>query len=680
MWSNIIHKKKNVRSIAQSNENISLSLILKVAIIILILSFLPLLAGAEYSATTKKCIACHNDTVYPLDSDGDGVAAPYTRPHNDNGSICEACHGADPHKVKFIQPDGTLGGKSTAASCPACHQTGVQNFSTAFMIPVTLKHSSDPLNGSVWGSYWINSNPKEACIYCHNNTLHNILPLGRILEWTPGYIINSPIGSDFSCSNCHYSESIHYDAMAASFTAENRPIPPEITNGTSWNGISENYFNHILQDYTDLGCVPCHGNALSPGATMSEFMHNVNVADMNNCLGCHRAGSSIPDIDDADLGAHINLNLTGGSGSLTSEDCRACHYNNPHTGTNPTNTYYCIDCHNKTQQLGNSSIRSTKKFDDKLHGKVTCINCHIADGTYHQGNPRGSIANSTYVNRNVSSNPYVECGDCHLAANLDDAPFYAPGGGSHVRDCGNSGGCHSGNTIVAAVHSTTPYDNSNKKPQISDPKLNSSTVTQGTDVNISVTVNVTLISSQALVDGAQYQINNSDNTQIIQPWTPMIASDGNFNSISEGAFARINTTNLPAGTYNIFARGMGGGWAQNRLQRYYPMNGDVSSVKSVPLTVQLQGGFITGRITSGVSALEGALVTTTGASDITGPDGTYSLSVPPGTYTVTASKAPEYDVQQTSNVDVTAGGTTSNIDMTLSPLPTGTISGTVTNV
>ncbi len=683
MRANIISKKKNARGIAQSNENSSLSLILKVAIVILILSFLPLLAGAEYSPTTKKCIACHNDTGYPLDSDGDGVAAPYIRPHNDNGSICEGCHGPDPHRVKFIQPNGTYGGKSTAASCPACHQTAIpnNNFTTAFRIPETLRHSSDLLNGSVWGQYWDNLNPKEACIYCHNNTLHNILPLGRILEWSPGYIINGQIGSNFSCSNCHYKASADYNAMITSFEAAGRPIPPEITNGTNWNGIAGVYFNHDLLDYTDLGCVPCHGNTLSPDATMSEFMHNVSVADMNNCLGCHRAGSSIPDVDTADLGAHINLNLTGGSGSLTSEDCRACHYNNPHTGTNPTNTYYCNDCHNQTAG-GNSSIRATKKFENKRHGEATCNNCHIADGIYHQGNPRGSVNNSSYIARYISTNKNnTDCADCHLRANLDDAPFNAPSGGNHIISYGNgncTGGCHTGGgTSVLAAHSIDPLDG--EKPAITGPTLDHSSVTQGTDVTVTATASFGS-ADYAVVDGAQYRVMNSDNTQIIQPWTPMVASDGNFNSTSEVVRGIINTSSL-SGTYNIKVRGMAGGPSQNPLERYYPMNGDISPVQSVLLTVQLQGGFITGTIRSGESALVGALVTTTGASDITGPDGTYSLSVPPGpSYTVIASKVPLYNVSTTPGIVVNAGGTTPNVNMTLGLLPTGTINGTVTKV
>jgi len=96
------------------------------------------------------------------------------------------------------------------------------------------------------------------------------------------------------------------------------------------------------------------------------------------------------------------------------------------------------------------------------------------------------------------------------------------------------------------------------------------------------------------------------------------------------------------------------------------------------LIVQPLGGFINGTITSGGSALEGALVSTTGASDVTGPDGTYSLSVPPDTYTVTASLEPTHDSSTTSNVVVTALNT-SYANMTLVLKPTGTISGTITN-
>ena len=49
-----------------------------------------------------------------------------------------------------------------------------------------------------------------------------------------------------------------------------------------------------------------------------------------------------------------------------------------------------------------SSYQINKKFDDKKHGEVTCINCHVADGRYHQGNPRGSVANSSYIEQDTT--------------------------------------------------------------------------------------------------------------------------------------------------------------------------------------------------------------------------------------------------------------------------------------
>ena len=685
MWVKKIFEKNNAKSMERSKNNLFISIILIAAIAVVFISTLSVFSGLEqgYSNTTNKCISCHNDTGYPTDTDEDGVAAPYKRPHNNN-TMCESCHGADPHTIKFIQPDGTYGSKSTAASCPACHQTGIPsenntNFTQAFRIPVTLSHSSDPSNGSVWGSYWNNSNPKTACFYCHNNTLHNIFPMGRILDWSPDYIINGSIGSNFTCAGCHYKGSANYSMMNSSFAAAGLQTPPEITNGTNWNGKTVKYFNHTLQGYTDNDCMTCHGNSLSPDARMSEFLHNVNYADMNNCLGCHRTGGAGPEVNDVDLGLHTNLN---GTINLTSEDCRMCHYSDPHTGPNASNTYYCIDCHNATGFSGSKQAPPTLRFNANKHGVNQCVECHVADGKYHRGNPRGSVANSTYVSRYNTINTYTDCADCHYSANLDDAPFNAPGGGAHINSLGGScstgGGssCHAGgSTLIQTIHKLSSKDQGNK-PTVTIPTLNPQTVTKGSSVTVDTRVSIS--SLYEFVDGAQYRIM-SGSTEI-QSWTPMSAVGGNFGGSSTNATATIDTNILTPGTYSVEVRGMAGGPAQNVLIRYYPINGDISTVKSANLTVEAYTGYVNGTVrnTSG-DIIQGASISIAAGNTISGQNGTYSLSVEPGMYDITASKRPIYYDNTTYGILVTELNTTI-VNVTLEIKPTGTINGTVTNV
>ncbi|PWB56926.1 MAG: hypothetical protein C3F06_00085, partial [Candidatus Methanoperedenaceae archaeon] len=418
-------------------------------------------------------------------------------------------------------------------------------------------------------------------------------------------------------------------------------------------------------------CDTCHNEGTVSSLAQVDF-HNssLRISDINNCLGCHTTSS-------ADLGLHSNLN---GTSAVENGDCKTCHYG-PFPmvkgAVNNSNTYFCADCHT----LGGSGTNiSSIKFTDKKHGVAACMDCHVADGIYHQGNPRGSVANTTYVSRYPTTNTNTtDCADCHRAANLDDAPFYAPGGGSHIGESCSGGGCHGpAGTVVQVVHNVNPMDSPTKKPYISTPTLDHSTVAQGTDVNITVTVNFTVNYGNALVDGAQYRINNSDNTQTIQSWTPMIASDGNFNSILEAATGRINTSAL-SGIYNIEVKGMGGGPSQNPLERYYPMNGDVSISQVIPLTVEAPQGYINGTVKSNGVNLSGVTVSTSGASDVTKSDGTYSLKVPEGTYNVIASKQPTHNDNTITAIVVTPGNATI-VDVTLAQKPTGTISGTVTNI
>src|SRR5659263_1311 len=452
------------------------------------------------------------------------------------------------------------------------------------------------------------------------------------------------------------------------------------TECRSCHGTDVSDRHHLLVANGTYQCTDCH--TMKYDATTQSYYPEV----IRNCLTCHPGKQHTcmechPQVTFVDLGMHSTLN---GSSAVDSGDCMICHHN-PFPmvkgAVNNSNTYFCADCHTTA---GTGPNKSSKIFIEKRHGKASCMDCHVADGKYHQDNPRGSVANSTYVSRYPTTNTNTtDCADCHRAANLDDAPFYAPGGGSHIGESCSGGGCHGpAGTVVRVVHNVNPLDSATKKPYISTPALDYSIVTQGTEVNITVTVNFTNSPAgygNALVDGAQYRINNSDNTQTIQSWTPMKAVDGNFNSTLEVASGRISTNNL-SGTYNIEVRGRGGGPAQNALIRYYPMNGDVSTTKNATLTVEPPMGYINVTVTSSDAPVSEANVWIND-NDIktTNANGNYTFIVPEGTYNVTASKQPTLNDNTVAGNVVTPFNTTT-VNIELVKKPTGTITGVVTNV
>src|SRR4030067_3672269 len=269
---------------------------------------------------------------------------------------------------------------------------------------------------------------------------------------------------------------------------------------------------------------------------------------------------------------------------------------------NNSNTYFCANCHTTAGTAPNKS--TTRIFTEKKHGQNSCLNCHVADGIYHQGNPRGSVANSTYVTRYDSGNTITtDCADCHYSANLDDAPFNAPGGGSHISNLGGScatgggGSCHAGgSTLVQTMHSLSNKSNTiPNKPAVTVPTLNSSTVTKGSEVTVNATVSIA--SLYELVDGAQYRIMSGATE--IQSWTPMSAVGGNFGGSSTDATAIISTNFLSAGTYSVEVRGMAGGPAQNPAIRYHPMNGNVSTTQNATLKVESPVAYIHNTVKKG---------------------------------------------------------------------------------
>ncbi len=318
---------------------------------------------AKPASNDSYCSTCH----------GTGGTAATKDKLRHKALNCTECHannsagtlaGKDIHAIKYLTQSNTFAtSNSSAVNCVICHQTTSVDSSlgsfSAFKIATQMRHSDNASNGSVWDGYWTNTTPQTACVYCHNSTLHNVTPLGRMLQWNQNYNLYGSIGSNVSCSDCHYRGDSNYSQMNSTFVAAGLRTPPEITNGTNWKGNSSNYYNHSLDAYDDQACKNCHGSLLSASANMSEFMHNVaiGVAGGANCTNCHNTGGTagtgklvnFTAINDTNA-IHKNLN-SGASTSLPAENkrCWACHGNGsePASG-HPSNykiPYNCVDCH-----------------------------------------------------------------------------------------------------------------------------------------------------------------------------------------------------------------------------------------------------------------------------------------------------------------------------------------------
>ncbi|MBW6518303.1 MAG: immune inhibitor A, partial [ANME-2 cluster archaeon] len=428
--------------------------------------------NAMHDIIVRDCQSCH--TVTPSNHPALDPEFTYYP-----ASECLSCHG-DPHNV-------TGGG---GPDCIACHDIGK---GAIHLVDVTVINSgihgivnnrtSNP-NEACWGCHQTNGtepsgmgdryNTPYICIDCHleNSTDAGIYSAPIVAEHFKNgqdiRVVTEAANNISSCLACHQniSEMIlsNNDAENGTFDTDGNgisggPTNPyhygkirvdmRLTNETNCSYCHQNTseFDQVFDDLSltdithdgDKNCYTCHREQ---GNTDGKI-HDASLLGGGGgaCVECHNYGGSGPVVDITDIGGHLNLNTSvGGDNNLTSEDCMTCHFNNAHSGTNVSNTYYCTDCHVGIINPYNSTIQ----FTDKQHGKASCVDCHVADGIYHQDNPRGSVANSTYVNRyNAGSSTVTNCADCHYASNLDDAPFNAPGAGEHVltKADGTSGAC-----------------------------------------------------------------------------------------------------------------------------------------------------------------------------------------------------------------------------------------------
>ncbi|MCL7412594.1 MAG: hypothetical protein M8353_03130 [ANME-2 cluster archaeon] len=382
---------------------------------------------------TTLCTGCHDGVSYPVTT---GAKEQH------NGSVnCTECHLAvkqDIHGVKYLQQDGLNFSTSngSAVNCTTCHQ-GAGLFGAPTLGP--LSHSN--VNGGQrWDNYWTDN--LTGCIYCHNDTKHTSEALGNldILRNEPVYF------TGMICSACHYndSSSVYYNNI----TRYLKPIPPEILNGTNWNGTSTNYFNHSLSDYTDASCKFCHQNTSSVPADTPQMAHDVYSGVLANCGLCHDIGSpgATTHIDISNLSMHRNANISDGVNVISNLDCQECHYDTSIMLPGQVPARNCTECHvdNVTLTMPANHIVYNHRPAANISTTVDCEACH--KNSLNAYSPLSTTdsdsSNISHYGTNTSLINTSNCVNCHMMGGTNSTWGNAPPVAAHNRT-GNCTSCHS---------------------------------------------------------------------------------------------------------------------------------------------------------------------------------------------------------------------------------------------
>ncbi|MHC4808259.1 MAG: hypothetical protein ACYTBX_18660, partial [Planctomycetota bacterium] len=451
------------------------------------------------------------------------------RTEHNNQVECRTCHTGDAHAIKFLSTSGTFTtDRGQAVNCPDCHQfNNLDSFLdsqglTAPKVPMKFNHSEDPNAGQLWnettpgyfGPWNVNGAGSNlpACLYCHGNTKHDSVALGRVnAALGGGNIIDGTISStSMWCGSCHYPPNPFYNDMMAAFDDAGLERPPDNTNEAG-----PRFFDHtsiLAGDASDAVCRGCHGALLSPTAKMTEFEHNVAVGAGGgpDCISCHDVGSpNAPkhvDFSVKDQSVHADLNnKSGDPGPTSSTDpslspnyaCWGCHQSD---GTSPEGMgdiymepHVCIDCHldgnvQRPPQAQNAPIVyqhykngvNIKAATDNATVVLSCKECHNKDemilpssdpddGTfdadedgifggqqnyYHYGKPRPDLL------MHDLGPVYTDCDYCHqntstaFASAMDVNATYHSNMPDHTDRPGGPGcadGCHG----VGRIHDGT---------------------------------------------------------------------------------------------------------------------------------------------------------------------------------------------------------------------------------
>ncbi|MCK5316734.1 MAG: hypothetical protein KAJ55_02405, partial [Anaerolineales bacterium] len=328
--------------------------------------------SANYPLTTPECTLCHNEgrmhdgnlTIPTLDENL-CTGCHTTRDNHNNSVSCLSCHVNSSlsrnktHPIQYISALGIFSNSNTTAvNCTDCHQSGVTGFESAPIIPDPLRHSTNPANGSIWGSYWNNEN--GSCQYCHGDTRHNITALGNITNFKGSNVVGGDLSGTW-CLGCHLNGSDNYNNMLGNLSS----VPPEITAGDTNYPSSGSPKDHIGYTMTsDSDCTVCHAGDTT---NITTYMHNLEVGQGGgrNCISCHDISQSTEKVDVSKMNTstsiHNNLNNLATATNADNKRCWACHTNSSVSGDG---------------QVDESEL-SDSDHPDGYNTPKNCTLCHI---------------------------------------------------------------------------------------------------------------------------------------------------------------------------------------------------------------------------------------------------------------------------------------------------------------
>lgn len=553
---------------------------------------------------------------------------------------------------------------------------------TAYLTDIPSVAGSTDMNLEGWAN--TNTTTCGTRGFCHRLT---IIAPGSTYNKTGGNFPHSPYTGGYG-NDTTFMEGAHYRTTHSSNVYRGCYIchPGYSVNKTGNYGSTNDVHKNRTCDF-------CHGNWTYIKANVTDpIPGGQGVPKIPSCYDCHPIyNSNTSQISTlADLLPGPAVNVTGVNISVYSYNydtkvpltahngtesvpCVVCHgpaHNNSKPDPAPANTNtiteasQCISCHGEKHGIGTLSCTDCHSQNAHIIQQAVILP-HTSTGTCarcHPGFPDSFVLPATN-----------SCKLCHSTyADTYGAPNLIGTSMASYTSC-NGGTCH-GNDITDKLDTLAKHNVSRTFAGIggyTDTVLLNNqgvlTVTKGTIVTITSRVNDTMrYGGASRVGGAEYYIGTDPGQG---KGTPMLAADGYYNALGanwESVTATINTSSLSNSTNTIYVRGrdIGNQW---------------SATKNATLLVQ-SFGYINGTVNvTGGAALPDATVSTVEGSATTSPDGSYSLRVITGTYTVTVSKQPTHSDNITIGVDVIEGSTRI-LNADLDERPTGNITGSVTTV